>query len=672
MDYIERVSAGIKDHASESIDKAREEYGGVNLNVRGQTDTNEDREIEPGETPQDFAEQGLQPERVDETSDTTIRGGLEAAYARSIGFQAATGDVEVEAPEQFQKAEETKERLAEIRMVNEELERQDNNRRYVATAADAPDSAQLYEDDFGKYYYKEVAIDVRPSDVADYSDVKAIVALNDDEKAVKTIEFLSAMYSDPLVDAASKEAADRWLDRHLVLTDDDPGSNDTFSHEFKSQIAELIANATGRDTQRSKDQDAHSNSMGDDTNKERVYVDDPSQAPEDVDVQEGQQGGYYYETEGGSGEGGDGGDGQDGGGGTVQDEEADQAMQEMGIDPQELVDDHVFQTGNEDPADISEQVYNEVVDQVFEETGNFDGAERIGAEAADQARQYAEEQYGDGGGDEGGGGGGDEGGGPRDEDVQEAAQLAADRVEDRVGSRMEDLVDEVGDDVSFEDVEPQIQDVVYDEAYQDVYNETGDEQLAEEAATEAINMVDTQSMWEEAGGDSSQGSEGGAEGGSIEDWEVQEDASRFVGDIESEYDLDDEQEYEEAWQEVQDEAERLSEFPEYGEEEVQAFLDYAQGQMVEGGQDDTGSGSSQSDGQDESGQSGDSLDDYGVSEDEARERIQDFVETQQEMGQDPTPDDVATMVSQYVTDWDDEGSEAVYDEVRDLAEEELG
>lgn len=33
--------------------------------------------------------------------------------------------------------------------------------------------------------------------------------------------------------------------------------------------------------------------------KARRYVSDPSDAPDDADVQEGPQGGYYYETEGG-------------------------------------------------------------------------------------------------------------------------------------------------------------------------------------------------------------------------------------------------------------------------------------------------------------------------------------------------------------------------------------
>lgn len=240
MDYTQRVSAGIFDHASESIDKTEEEYGDINTTVP--IPTNE-TEVESGETVQDLTDQGDHQSSVDETEKTATDRNPDAAYTRSVGFQVASGQIELDTPDNFEKADTTKERLAEIQMVNEELERQGNHRRYVASKTDAPETAQLYEDDFGKYYYKEVDVTVRPSDIADFAEEKAIVALNDDQKALKTIEFMSEVYSDPLVDANTKEAAETWLDRHLMLTDDDPGSEDTFSHEFKGRLAELIADA---------------------------------------------------------------------------------------------------------------------------------------------------------------------------------------------------------------------------------------------------------------------------------------------------------------------------------------------------------------------------------------------------------------------------------------------
>lgn len=67
--------------------------------------------------------------------------------------------------------------------------------------------------------------------------------------------------------------------------------------------------------------------------KGRRYIDDPSDAPEDVEVEEGPQGGYYYETGDGDG-GGDGGD--DGSGGSGSDRPFD-------VEPSDLSDDELEQ-----------------------------------------------------------------------------------------------------------------------------------------------------------------------------------------------------------------------------------------------------------------------------------------------------------------------------------------
>lgn len=77
--------------------------------------------------------------------------------------------------------------------------------------------------------------------------------------------------------------------------------------------------------------------------KGRRYINDPSEAPEGVEVHQGDQGGYYYETTGGSGE-----EGSEGG-------EVPGPIDEMGWDyewqegsPEEradLVDDYLMETG---------------------------------------------------------------------------------------------------------------------------------------------------------------------------------------------------------------------------------------------------------------------------------------------------------------------------------------
>jgi len=246
MDYIQQTSAGIFDDAEKSIEEASEDFGEINTSISIQT---QQKEVESGDNVQDLADQGNQQARVEGTEKERIDHNPDASYTRGVSFKAVNQEVEISIPQDFEKATETKERLAEIRTVNEKLERQGNLRRYVASPSDAPQSAQLYEDNFGKYYYKEVSIDVRPSNIAQYADVKAVVALDTEEKLLKTVEFLAEMYSEPLIDASTVEAAEKWLDRHMVLTDTDPGSEDTFSHQFKSQVAELIVNAAGTEKQ---------------------------------------------------------------------------------------------------------------------------------------------------------------------------------------------------------------------------------------------------------------------------------------------------------------------------------------------------------------------------------------------------------------------------------------
>jgi len=75
-------------------------------------------------------------------------------------------------------------------------------------------------------------------------------------------------------------------------------------------------------------------------------------------------------------------------------EDPDAAMDEMGIDPQDIVDEYVFQTGEEDPQAVSERVYNEVEQQVLDATDDFETAQEVAAEASEQAMQYAEQAYG--------------------------------------------------------------------------------------------------------------------------------------------------------------------------------------------------------------------------------------------------------------------------------------
>lgn len=236
MDYIQKTSAGILDDASESIEQAKEKHGEVTVG----TDTPDNStEVEAEDDVKGLLELSGIENGEDEAEEPTTDESIE--YTRRQSFSMAKDGVTLETPDKFERAEETKERLGEIQMVNEELERQGNKRRYVASESDVPKDAHVYEDAFGKYYYKQLEVDVRPSDVAEFAGYEHHGAMDEAEKAGGTVEMMFAIHGNPLLDANTMEAAKSWLERHLVLTDDDPGSNDTFSNEFKDKTAGAIS-----------------------------------------------------------------------------------------------------------------------------------------------------------------------------------------------------------------------------------------------------------------------------------------------------------------------------------------------------------------------------------------------------------------------------------------------
>jgi len=237
MDYIQKTSFGMYDNASEAIEAAKEKH--QEAQITGETPDNS-KEVEAGESIQDLMDMTVGPS--DEPPETEGHD----SYARQRAFKQTKDGISLKVPDQFEKANETKERLEEIAQVNNELERQGHQRRYVTTDADAPGDAFIHEDAFGKYYYKQLDMEVRPSDVATYAGAEAFGALNESQKAASTIQMMMAIHGSPLMDANTLKAAQSWLERNMVLTDNDPGSRDTFSYDFKDKIATALSEVNSK------------------------------------------------------------------------------------------------------------------------------------------------------------------------------------------------------------------------------------------------------------------------------------------------------------------------------------------------------------------------------------------------------------------------------------------
>lgn len=234
MDYIQSRAAGLLDDAQEKIDKAKEEHGEPRIIHHYQDDS---KTVKSGDSTQDMVDMS----HTSPMQKTETTAGTEASYVRELGFKRTKSGISLNVPSDFKGASNVKNRLKEIRMVNEELERMGQKRRYKASESDIPDNAHMHKDNFGKYYYKSLSVDIRPSDVADFAGVKHHGSLSKTEKAANTVELFHELHSPAIKDATSFNAADSWLNRHMVLSDEAPASSDTFSHNFKEDIAAAIS-----------------------------------------------------------------------------------------------------------------------------------------------------------------------------------------------------------------------------------------------------------------------------------------------------------------------------------------------------------------------------------------------------------------------------------------------
>lgn len=238
-DYIaESVSEAGSEERQEPIDKAVAEHGEIDTTVAIETAK---EEVTAGESTEDIVDMKFAPpEGVDDTTErptTTDQG-----YMRDVAFKVTQDEVDPDPNGEQEKLAASKQRVREIDAVNEQLKSIGSIRRYVSNKNDVPKDAYVYEDDFGIYYFK--ALDtIRPSDVAKYADTEDWILLDDNEKVVKTIELLNELSGEPLHEADTEEKAAAWLQRHMVLPNDDPASQDVFDPKWKNAIAMVVAQA---------------------------------------------------------------------------------------------------------------------------------------------------------------------------------------------------------------------------------------------------------------------------------------------------------------------------------------------------------------------------------------------------------------------------------------------
>lgn len=133
------------------------------------------------------------------------------------------------------------EKVNQIERVNERLEKRGVNRRYVLGVTDAPDSAHVYEDRVGKYYY-EIEEKLRPSDVTSVIEEESWFNLSQKGRVLATVLLLSKRYPWVFDDAKSETAADSLLERALITEVDELENEDVFSLEKVQEVKEFLLN----------------------------------------------------------------------------------------------------------------------------------------------------------------------------------------------------------------------------------------------------------------------------------------------------------------------------------------------------------------------------------------------------------------------------------------------
>lgn len=144
----------------------------------------------------------------------------------------------------------------------ETVDRPDERRKdrvYVESPEEAPEDANVQEGDYGGYYYE---VGGSESDSSEF----------DEESAMSIAQDLEEQFGDKVLHAVI-----RTIGQHAP------------------EVAEAMATTasiTLSDEAKQKRESGTGNLI-----KARVYVEDPDEAPDHVNVQEGEQGGIYYEPE---------------------------------------------------------------------------------------------------------------------------------------------------------------------------------------------------------------------------------------------------------------------------------------------------------------------------------------------------------------------------------------
>lgn len=165
----------------------------------------------------------------------------------------------------------------------------EKDRRYIDDPSEAPEDAEVQEGPQGGLYYETEGEEGEEGEEPEYSEEMRMGFINEHPQLFSMITHLNSKFGPKITHAFLRNAADvlghiepqHVQDATTLFLSDDDNPNPDIGIKNKVE-GRAMALALEKEFPYLKD---------------RVYIDNPNEAPEDVEVEEGEHGGLYYETE---------------------------------------------------------------------------------------------------------------------------------------------------------------------------------------------------------------------------------------------------------------------------------------------------------------------------------------------------------------------------------------
>lgn len=179
----------------------------------------------------------------------------------------------------------------------------DPNRVYVTSEKEAPEDAIIRESENGNLYYCPTNRG-RNNHTGGNKENELLDTSQEDLKSKGPRVYVESVEQAPDHVVVRKDDSGRIFYRQNEVWDEARAFYPDNVEGTETTDADGAGDGVESEAMEDQAREDHAEEAREEFGKGRVYVQSPEEAPENADVQEGGQGGYYYETGGGASEGG--------------------------------------------------------------------------------------------------------------------------------------------------------------------------------------------------------------------------------------------------------------------------------------------------------------------------------------------------------------------------------